>query len=133
MAEVAAFEINWIAFLVNFMLCFLIGWLWYSPMVFGKQFVAALGVDPSQSGAKPTTGMVFQIPTTALEVFWIGFLVYLCQSLQLWWIVPLYIVVMTASSITGQYWSARNPMAIAITAGQSLVTETLVALVFWIF
>ncbi|MDI9409671.1 MAG: hypothetical protein QM523_10570 [Candidatus Pacebacteria bacterium] len=127
------FHINWVTYLVNFILCFVIGWLWYSPMVLGKQFKAGLGIDPSKSGALPSTGMALQIPTTAFEVFFIGFLVSMQVSTKIWWIVPLYILVMTSASITGQYWSARKPVVIMITAGQTMVTETIVALIFWAF
>lgn len=43
-------ELNWLAVLVAGLAYFVLGAIWYSTPLFGKQYRAALGLDPNQAG-----------------------------------------------------------------------------------
>ncbi len=39
-------QLNWLAIGIAAVLHFLLGWLWYSPKVFGKLWMVSIGLDP---------------------------------------------------------------------------------------
>lgn len=41
-------ELNWLAVVVGALIYFALGALWYSPMLFGKQWQRSIGWDPEQ-------------------------------------------------------------------------------------
>jgi hypothetical protein len=46
-------EINWLAAIVAGIAGFFVGGLWYSPMLFGKIWMAETGIDPAKPGGYP--------------------------------------------------------------------------------
>lgn len=42
-------ELNWLAVIVGALIYFALGALWYSPMLFGKAWQAAIGWDPERT------------------------------------------------------------------------------------
>jgi len=51
-------HVNYIAVLVATIVVFVLGWLWYSPLLFYKPWMRARGMDPAvaMAGAKMPTG-----------------------------------------------------------------------------
>ena len=51
-------HVNYIAVLVAAIVVFVLGWLWYSPLLFYKPWMRARGMDPAvaMAGAKMPTG-----------------------------------------------------------------------------
>ena len=51
-------HVNYIAVLVAAIVVFVLGWLWYSPLLFYKPWMRARGMDPAvaMTGAKMPTG-----------------------------------------------------------------------------
>ena len=51
-------HVNYIAVLVATIVVFVLGWLWYSPLLFYKPWMRARGIDPAvaMAGAKMPTG-----------------------------------------------------------------------------
>jgi hypothetical protein len=41
-------SLNWLAVVVAAVVYFLLGWLWYTPAVFGKAWMAAAGIKPTK-------------------------------------------------------------------------------------
>ena len=60
MQEVIA-NVNWLAVVVGAVLSFLLGWLWYSPALFGKKWAEGVGVELGRAGGMPVGAMVMQI------------------------------------------------------------------------
>ena len=60
MDEIVA-NVSWLAVIVGAVLSFLLGWLWYSPMVFGKKWAEGVGVEFGSASAMPVGAMVAQI------------------------------------------------------------------------
>jgi hypothetical protein len=52
------FHVNYMAVLVAAIVVFVLGWLWYSPLLFYKPWMRARGLDPAaaMAGAKMPTG-----------------------------------------------------------------------------
>ena len=44
MGEITA-NVNWLAVIVGAVVAFLLGWLWYSPKLFGTQWAKDVGVE----------------------------------------------------------------------------------------
>lgn len=38
-------HMNWLALVVSFLLAFALGWLWYSPMLFGNTWAEGVGIS----------------------------------------------------------------------------------------
>jgi len=53
-------DVNWLAVVVGAVLSFLLGWLWYSPALFGKKWAEGVGVELGAANAMPVGAMVAQ-------------------------------------------------------------------------
>ncbi len=71
MQEITA-NVNWLAVIVGAVLAFLLGWLWYSPMLFGKRWAEGVGVELGSANAMPVGAMVAQIIGTILLAWLFG-------------------------------------------------------------
>ncbi len=54
-------NVNWLAVIVGAVLAFLLGWLWYSPRLFGTKWAEGVGVDLGAAGDMPVGALVSQI------------------------------------------------------------------------
>jgi len=52
---------NWLAVIVGTIVAFLVGWLWYSPKLFGKGWAEGSGVELGSAGGMPVVAMVSQL------------------------------------------------------------------------
>ena len=52
--------VSWAGVIVSFVLSFLLGWLWYSPKMFGKQWAEGVGVSLSDGSSMPVSAMATQ-------------------------------------------------------------------------
>ncbi|MGY8815021.1 MAG: DUF1761 family protein [Gammaproteobacteria bacterium] len=57
MSELTA-GVSWIAVVVSFVVSFMLGWLWYSPMLFGKKWAEGVGVEMGDASTMPVFAMV---------------------------------------------------------------------------
>jgi hypothetical protein len=71
MAEITA-NVNWLAVIVGTVVSFLLGWLWYSPKLFGTKWAAGVGVDLGAAASMPVGAMVAQLIATFLLAWVIG-------------------------------------------------------------
>ena len=54
-------DLNWLAVIVGAVVAFLLGWLWYSPKMFGTKWAEGVGVELDKVDAMPIAAMVTQI------------------------------------------------------------------------
>jgi len=59
MAEITA-GVNWLAVFVGFFVSFILGWLWYSPRLFGKSWAAGVGIELNTNQPPPVAALVVQ-------------------------------------------------------------------------
>ena len=71
MDEITA-NVDWIAVIVGAVLAFLLGWLWYSPMLFGKKWAEGVGVELGSADKMPAAAMLLQAAGTFLLAWVVG-------------------------------------------------------------
>ena len=54
-------NVNWIAVILGTVAAFLVGWLWYSPKLFGRGWAAGSGVELGSAQSMPVFAMVSQL------------------------------------------------------------------------
>lgn len=64
--------VNWIAVIVGAVAAFAAGWLWYSPVLFGKRWADGLGMKMGTASQMPVGAMVTQIVGLLLMSWFVG-------------------------------------------------------------
>ena len=54
-------NVNWIAVILGTVVAFLVGWLWYSPKLFGTGWAAGSGVELGSAQSMPVFAMISQL------------------------------------------------------------------------
>lgn len=63
------YSLNWGGLLIGAVLAFVLGWVWYSPAVFGKAWMSALGKTPKQLSPMLPALLLQAVYTLLLAVF----------------------------------------------------------------
>ena len=71
MEEITA-NVNWLAVIIGAILAYLLGWLWYSPALFGKTWAEGVGVALGSADQMPVGAMVMQAIGTLLLAWVVG-------------------------------------------------------------
>jgi len=64
--------VNWIAVVAGFILSFMLGWLWYSPRLFGEKWAQGAKVEFKEDMQMPITPLVVQAAATFLLSWVVG-------------------------------------------------------------
>lgn len=64
-------DVNWVAVIVGAVAAFALGWLWYSPKLFGTRWAAEVGIRMEDSGSA-ALAMIAQGAATFLLAWVIG-------------------------------------------------------------
>lgn len=64
-------NVNWLATIIGAVGAFLLGWLWYSPILFVNKWAEGVGIKVDESGPS-ALAMVFQMIATLLLSWVIG-------------------------------------------------------------
>lgn len=64
--------VSWLAVVVGTIAAFLLGWLWYSPMLFGKKWAAGNGVEMGIANDMPKFAMITQLIGLFLMSWFVG-------------------------------------------------------------
>jgi hypothetical protein len=62
--------VSWMAVIVSFVISFLLGWLWFSPKLFGKKWAEGAGISLEGGAQMPALAML----TQALGTFGLAWL-----------------------------------------------------------
>ena len=54
-------QLNWLAIGLGTLLAFILGWLWYSPMLFGEKWASDSGVSLEKANKMPVVAMITQL------------------------------------------------------------------------
>lgn len=65
-------NINWLAVVVGAVIAYVLGWLWYSPRLFGAKWAEGVGVSLEDQSAPPIAAMVTQAIGTFLLAWVVG-------------------------------------------------------------
>ncbi len=64
--------VNWIAVIAGTILAYLLGWVWYSPKLFGRKWAEGVGIELNESAGPPLGAMLTQLVGTFLLALIIG-------------------------------------------------------------
>ena len=64
--------VSWLAVIVGAVVSFLLGWLWYSPKLFGPKWAEGVGVKMGTANEMPVPAMVTQIVGLLLMSWFVG-------------------------------------------------------------
>lgn len=71
MQEITA-GVSWTGVLSGAVVAFIVGWLWYSPVLFGKRWAADLGVELGKASEMPMAAMAMQMIGLLLMSWFVG-------------------------------------------------------------
>jgi hypothetical protein len=107
---------NWLAIIVSAIIAFVLGYLWYSPKVFGKRWAEGTGVVLDDTSRPPLLAMATQIIATFL-LSSIVFYLQANRSLLFLGLVVLCLIFLSASQTL---FSQKSPIAVLIDQGYVL-------------
>lgn len=96
------FSVDWLGVVVGAVVAFLVGWAWYSPMLFGKQWAAGNGVPLGTAASMPMAAM----GTQALGLLLVAWVIDLLKGN--WWAIALVAIAFGVLQASGQMFAKRN-------------------------
>lgn len=106
-------NVDWIAVLAGAVAAFLLGWLWYSPMVFGKRWAAGVGIELNSQCVVPVAAMTTQLIATFL-LAWVAGVTAAQNALMT---IILIVLTLAFFNISAGLFAKKSTEAIAIEAG----------------
>jgi hypothetical protein len=64
--------VNWLAVCVGTVISFILGWAWFSPLLFVKKWVEGINVKPNPNAKMPIAAMIMQLIATFLLAWLVG-------------------------------------------------------------
>jgi hypothetical protein len=106
-------DLNWWAILAGTVLAFLLGWLWYSPKMFGAKWAEGVGLSLQDCGEMPVAAMVGQLAGTFLLAWVVGIMTIAGTYMTLALIVATIVLLMAS----GGLFAKKSSYAIATETG----------------
>ena len=120
--------VNWLAVLVGFVASFLLGWLWYSPRVFGTKWATGVGVSLECDGVIP----VFAMITQALGTLCLSWLIGITVAGNAFYTTALLLATIVLLVVSNGKYAQKGNAAIAIEASYILVMGIIMVACQWI-
>lgn len=112
MQELTA-NVNWIAVAAGTILSFLLGWLWYSPIGFGKKWAQGSRVCLDDAGQMPAMAMVSQF----VGIFLFSWVVGVTETRNALATIILITVAFAVLLVANGYFAQKNAYARSVEAG----------------
>jgi hypothetical protein len=106
-------NVDWVAVAVGTVVSFLLGWLWYSPKLFGKKWAEGVGVEPGSASATPAAAMIVQLVATFLLAWVVG----ITAAKNALLTIVLIVVMLALFVVAGGLFGKKSGYAIAVEAG----------------
>lgn len=121
--------VSWLAVIVGAVVAFLAGWLWYSPILFGKTWAAGHGVELGTAQTMPFGAMATQVIGLFLLSWFVG--VTAVDSELLTFILALLAFCVLAAS--GGMFTKKSGAVIGIDVGYWVVAAVIMFIAQAIF
>ena len=105
--------VNWLATGVGALVAYILGWLWYSPLLFLNRWLVGIGLTPEDAKQPPVAAMAVQALGTFL-LAWIVGLTAVTNSLMTCLLVVAMLMTMMVS---GGLYMKKQPIAMVIEVG----------------
>ncbi len=115
--------VDWIAVIVGAVLAFMLGWLWYSPKLFGRKWAEGVGLDPAGPAKLPAAAMAFQAAGTFLLSWVVGIT---AKNNALLTIILVAVTIMALIAAGGNF---TNKSRYAITAEAGFVAAMVIVMI----
>ncbi len=112
MMEITA-NVNWLAVVVGAVVAFLLGWLWYSPKLFGVKWAQGVGVSLDKADGMPVAALIVQ----AVGTFLLAWIVGVTAAANALLTIILIVAVVVCLNITSGLFGKRSTYAIATESG----------------
>lgn len=112
MAEIVT-GVNWLAVIIGAVLAFVLGWLWYSPRLFGTKWAEGSGINMGSASQMPMGAMAAQVLGLLLMSWFVGVTAVSNALLT----VILAIVAFTVLAYSGNSFSGKSSYARLVDAG----------------
>ena len=117
--------LDWWAIIIGTVLSFLLGWLWYSPKLFGTKWAEGVGLSLEDCAEMRVAAMVGQLAGTFLLAWLVGIMAIAGAYVTLALIVVTIVVLMAA----GGLFAKKSAYAIATETGFVLVMAVVMVVV----
>ena len=108
--------VSWIAVVVSFVLSFILGWLWYSPKLFGKKWAEGVGVSMAEGASMPVCALI----TQALGTFCLAWLFGITAASNALLTIILVLVTIILIVVSNGKFAQKSNRAITIEAAYIL-------------
>ena len=105
--------INLLAVMVGTVLSFILGWLWYSPLLFVKKWMEGINVKPDPDAKIPVGPLVAQL----IGTFLLAWLVGIAAAHNALATIVLIVVTIIVLTIANGMFASKSNNAIVIEAG----------------
>ena len=109
--------VSWLAVIAGAVVSFLLGWLWYSPKLFGTKWAAGAGVKMGSADNMPVGAMVSQAIGLLLMSWFVG----VTANSNALYTVILSTVAFTVLQFSGNSFSGKSQYAKLVDAGYWIV------------
>jgi hypothetical protein len=106
-------NVNWLAVIVGFVLSWLLGWLWYSPKLFGTKWAEGVGVELGKAGEMPVAAMA----TQAIGTFLLSWLVGITAGNEALLTILLVVATIVLLRISSGLFTKKSQYAVVVDAG----------------
>lgn len=105
--------VNWLAVIIGTVLSFILGWAWYSPLLFVKKWMEGINVKPNPDAKMPASAMIVQL----LGTFMLSWLVGITAAHNALATILLIFATIIALIIANGIFVSKSSYAIATEAG----------------
>ena len=117
-------NVNWLAVIVGAVVAFLVGWLWYSPILFGKKWAEGNGVELGSAQSMPVAAMATQAIGLLLISWFVG--VTAASNALLTFILA--VVAFAVFAISGALFIKKPGYVIGVDTGYLIVSAVIMFL-----
>jgi hypothetical protein len=117
-------DVSWLAVITGTIVSFLVGWLWYSPKLFGVKWAEGVGVELGHADAMPKAAMISQF----LGLFLMSWFVAVTAASEHLLTVILATLAFTVMGYANGAFAGNAPYARNVNAGYWLVALVIMVL-----
>jgi len=122
-------HLNWIAVIVGTVASFLVGWLWYSPKLFGQGWADGSGVKLNTADKMPAFAMIMQL----LALFLLALVIGVTATTNALGTAILAILAITCFATSNGAFIKKTGYALAVDAGFIIIAGGVMIIVQGIF
>ena len=110
-------NINWSVVIIGAVIAYLVGWVWYSPKVFGSKWMQGVGINLDGDAKPPLAPMLMQ----AVATFLLAWVVGVTATHNALYTIILIVITIVAIVIANGLFCQKSCEAIGIEAGYIIV------------